>query len=161
MTERVFITDNNMATFTCRQCEKTKSIDVSQYKHLNKAIRVKLKCPCGYSYTVILERRGSYRKKADITGLYFKIVSGKEESRGNMTVKNISRYGLKLNFREKPNLEIGDKLLVEFKLDNNLKSLIRKEVIIRNINDKCIGAEFCSVNESNEYDKAIGFYLLR
>lgn len=161
MTERVFITNNNMATFTCRRCEKTKTIDVSQYKHLNKAIRVKLKCPCGYSYTAILERRGSYRKKTNITGLYFKIVSGKKEMRGNIIIKNISRYGLKLKFKEKPNLEIEDKLLVEFKLDNNMKSLIRKEVIIRNIDDKCIGVEFCSVNSSNEYDKAIGFYLLR
>jgi hypothetical protein len=51
-------------------------------------------------------------------------------------------------------------LEVEFKLDDNKRSPIRKEVVIRKIVGYDLGTEFTSVDAGNASDKAIGFYLM-
>jgi hypothetical protein len=158
MTEKVFITADNKATFACPNCEKTKTVDISQYKNFNKAIRIKLKCSCGHSHTVFLERRKHYRKETNFPGEYIQIGSGEKKGSGMMTVKNLSRSGMKIQLNVTPNLKVGDRLMVLFHLDDKNKSLIRKETIVRNINDSFIGVQFCRVDE---YDKILGFYLFR
>lgn len=158
MTEKVFITDDNRATFVCPNCEKTKTVDISQYKSLNRAIRIKLKCSCGHSHTVFLERRKHYRKETNFPGKYTQIISGEGKSSGMMTVKDLSRSGLKIKLNVRSNLKVGDRLMVFFHLDDRNNSLIRKEAVIRNINDSFIGVQFC---QADEYDKILGFYLFR
>jgi hypothetical protein len=44
-------------------------------------------------------------------------------------------------------------------LDDNRRSLIKKETIVRTISDLHIGLEFSSMNSSDPGDKALGFYL--
>jgi len=64
-----------------------------------------------------------------------------------------------LKFNAKPRFEAGDRIMIEFDLDDEKKTRIKKELIIRNIQDKKIGAEFSSVDPNNSHDKAIGNYL--
>jgi len=73
-----------------------------------------------------------------------------------MTITDLSRSGLriKLNFPQK--LEPGDKLDLEFTLDDKLRSVVKKEVIVRSVKDLSIGLEFVY---SEHFDK-LGPYLL-
>ena len=157
MTEKVYITSQQMATFVCPICSRSKTINVSKYTNLDKLINVNVKCPCGHAYTAILEKRKQYRKKTNLSGTYIHMVDGRPMNRGVMTVEDISASGLKLRLSSILNCAIGDHLDVEFNLDDYNRALIKKHVIIRNITGSNLGVEF---GPSEALDKALGFYLL-
>jgi hypothetical protein len=160
MTQTVFVPDNNIATFVCPECNASKNTDVTKYKELEKLVRLKIKCTCGSSYSVTLERRRYYRRKTDLPGNYVYRSSGGQEQKGPVSVTEISRGGLRLKFMVLPKFETGARFYVEFHLDDKQQTLIRKEVAARMITDRFIGAEFCSIDASDPSDKALGFYLL-
>jgi hypothetical protein len=156
MIEKVYVTSKQMATFVCPKCQKSKTVSVSQYANLDKIIKVNVRCPCGYAYTSILEKRRKYRKETHLHGTYTRIVDGREIGGGLMVVRDLSTTGMKLQINAEHGCESGDVLKVEFHLDDTQRSLIRKKVIIRNINGKEIGTELAP---TEAVDKALGFYL--
>jgi transcription elongation factor Elf1 len=164
MVETVFVSDNN-AVFVCPECSKTRSVDISRYKNLNMSSVIKCTCFCGHSYHIKLAKRKAARRKASIIGMYTHIVSNvgdnfcEEIGKGVVTIVDISHSGLLLKFNAKPRFEGGDRIMIEFDLDDSNKTRIKKELIIRNIKDKKVGAEFSSVDPNNANDKAIGDYL--
>jgi len=167
MLEKVFVNDNNIAVFICPECKKTRNVNVLKYKNLDKASKIKCKCSCGNSYYSILEKRKYYRKKIDCQGIYINIVSSigidflEEVGRGTLRVTDISRTGLQLTINLQNDFSVNDKIMVEFRLDDKQKTLIKKEVIIKNIDGTEIGVEFCTIDLSSPADKAIGFYLFK
>lgn len=167
MLEKVFVNENNIAVFICPECKKSRNVDVSKYKNLDKASKIKCSCPCGHSYNAILEKRKHYRKKTNFPGIYVNIISSiganflEEVGRGTLKVTDISRTGIQFTLNIQHDFSLHDKILVEFRLDDKQKTLIKKKVIIKNINGLEIGAEFFSIDPSDPSDKAIGFYLLK
>ena len=153
MSQKAFIAKDNTATFVCPECQKSKTADVSKYKHIETAVRVKFKCPCGHSYSVLLERRKHIRKHLNLSGIF---INKKNSERGNMTVTDLSRSGLRLKLNFSQDLKPGDKLDLEFTLDDKLRSLVKKEVVVRSVNDLSVGVEFI---HSEHFDK-LGPYLL-
>jgi hypothetical protein len=156
MTEKVFITSQQMATFVCPKCSRSKTVNVSKYANLDKLIKVNVKCPCGHAYTSILEKRKRYRKETNLPGGYIHIAEGRPVNRGLMTVTDVSATGLKLKLNVSQNCAIGDHMEVEFHLDDRNRTLIKKRVIVRNINGPLVGVEF---EPTEALDKALGFYL--
>ncbi len=156
MTQKVYLTSKQMATFSCRQCARTKTVDVSNYATIDKMVKVNVKCPCGHAYKAILEKRKQYRKETNLAGTYIHFIDGQPRDRGLMTVKDISTSGMKLQLNVKQNFAIGDQLQVEFHLNDIHRTLIKKTVIIRNQREQFIGAEFAPFET---VDKALGFYL--
>ena len=156
MTEKVYVTSNQIATFVCPKCQKSKTVDVSRYASLDKIVRVKVKCPCGHAYTSMLEKRKKYRKTTNLPGLFVRIVEGKKLEQGLMTVRDLSTIGMKLHVNSEHLCAVGDILEVEFHLDDAQRTLIRKKVIIRNIIGQDIGTELAP---TEAVDKALGFYL--
>jgi hypothetical protein len=75
-----------------------------------------------------------------------------------MTIQDITRAGLSfmLDESESQKLNIGDHLLLEFHLDNESGSLIKKRGVISNMRGPYIGVEFSSVDL---YDRALGQYM--
>jgi hypothetical protein len=154
MPEKVFITDDNTATFSCPKCKRHKTTDVTKYKNIETSVRVKIKCPCGHAYDVILERRRYIRKNINLTG---KFIDLKNDEAGGMTVTDISRYGLRLRLKFQHTFDVGDKLLLDFTLDDKQKSFVaNKEVIVRSVKGVSVGAEFA---QTEHYD-SLGPYLL-
>jgi len=158
MFEKVYITSDQMANFVCPKCGRSKRVDVSRYANLDRLVNVKVKCPCGYAYTSLLEKRKKYRRATNLHGSYIRIIAGKEMSQGLMTVKNLSATGMKLHVGCNHGCEVGDALQVEFHLDDTQRSLIIKQVVVRNIYPSEIGTELAP---TETVDKAIGFYLFR
>ncbi|MFC1815428.1 PilZ domain-containing protein [Thermodesulfobacteriota bacterium] len=112
---------------------------MSDFKDLNKRIRLKCTCPCGHSFPVSQERRAATRKAITITGAYF---HNKKKIRGLITVTNISKSGVGLELSTKQSLVKGDKLQLKFNLDNFQKSFIDKEGVVRKIEGYYLGIEF-------------------
>ena len=156
MTEKVYISSQQMATFVCPKCSRSKTVNVSKYAHLDKMIKINVKCPCGHAYTSILEKRKQYRKETHLSGTYVHFQDGRPVNRGLMTVKDISATGMKLQLNVQLVCDLGDPLDVEFRLDNRNRTLIKKRVIVRNLSDPYIGVEF---GPTEALDKALGFYL--
>ena len=156
MTQKIYITSKQMATFSCPQCNRTKTVDVSKYASIDKMVKVNIKCPCGHAYKAILEKRRQYRKETNLPGTYVHFIEGQPRNRGLMTVKDISTAGMKLRLNVKQSFAIGDQMRVEFHLDDAHRTLIKKTVIIRNQRDQFIGVELAPFEA---VDKALGFYL--
>lgn len=159
MTQKVFVTPSNTAVFECPECKKSRSIDVEKFKNMDKEIRIRVNCSCGHSYPVVLERRRHYRKVVNLVGTYMLMVPGGSGETKTMSVKDLSRSGLKIRLTSKPDFDVGAKLLVEFRLDDSKRSLIKKEAIVRKISDQNIGLQFSSMDAKDPGDTALGFYL--
>lgn len=158
--QRVFITSNNTATFACPSCKQMRTVNIADYAGLDKAVQIKVRCPCGHHYPVMIERRRQFRREVAFPGTYTRIVNGRPMDRGSMVVKDVSRTGLKFQVADVQRLESGDTLEVVFRLDDPSKSQIRKQVVIRKIEGFDIGVQFLASEAGNPSDKAIGFYLM-
>jgi len=181
--KKVSINSDHKVVFECPECKTSKTLDVSRYENIEKAVTVKIKCQCGHTDTVVMEKRGRFRKATELYGVYTKLGSATDGQKGLLTIKDVSRSGLKsklsllrlkikqhdlsgikdkgdiLDFElQNPeiDLDVGDKLLVEFHLDDGQRSLIKKEAVIRWINLPYIGVEFSS---TELFDKALGFFM--
>ena len=80
----------------------------------------------------------------------------KTNESGNMTVTDISRTGLRIKLNFPKDFVPGDKLTLEFTLDDKERSFVNKEVVVRNAKGLSVGAEFFI---TEHYDK-LGPYLL-
>ena len=156
MTEKVYMSSTKMATFVCPKCQKSKTVNVSKYADLDKKVKVSVKCPCGYAYISILEKRKRYRKETNLAGSYARYINGKLIGGGLMVVKDLSTLGMKLQIAADNDCVVGDVIQVEFHTDDAQRAFIKKKVIIRSINGPIIGTEFAP---TEGIDKALGFYL--
>lgn len=158
--QKAYITRDNRVTFSCPQCKGTRTVDVTKYKTLEKAVKIKVHCPCGHDYPVMLERRRQFRKSVSLPGTYTRIYNHRRAGSGSMVVKDVSRNGLQIRVNDASYMNVGDILEVDFKLDDKKRSPIRKEVVVRKIVGYDLGTEFISIDAGNASDKAIGFYLM-
>ena len=160
MLQKAYITSNQMITFICPKCQHPRVVSVAAHTKLEKADKVRVTCKrCGYKYGVSIERRGQYRKAVNLPGIYTQVVNGQMRGKGYMTVIDLSRTGLKLKLNEKEAFAIGDKLIIEFNLDDANHSLIKKEVKVMKVDNAELGVAFYSMHPSNPSDKALGFYM--
>lgn len=155
MAQKVFINVDNTATFKCPQCERTKTTDVSKYKTCEVAVHVNCKCPCGHTYSVLLERRKHIRKALSLDGSFQHLDN---ESRGRIKVVDMSRSGLRLEVFNPADFKPGDRLKLTFTLDDQEKTPIVREVHVRTVKQKYIGVEFDSFDH---YDKLGSFILYK
>jgi len=186
MTEikEVSVNSENMAVIVCPKCDTSKPVDMSKYIAIDDVIRFTARCKCGYSYKAVLNKRDKLRKKTNLSGDYTNLSPGKEGQKGQMTVLDVSRSGLKTKISQmrlkikdhdfsgrtagkdifdhkiqtsSQDLHVGNILLVEFQLDNAKRSMVSKEVIIRWIDMPYIGVEFTSIPE---FDADLGYYMM-
>ena len=133
MVQKVFISNNNTATFVCPQCGNVSTVNVAKYAALDKRVTVKGKCICGHHFSVSLEKRRQYRKETNLPGNYYRRLSDGDLDKGIMRVVDISYKGLKLKLNVERPFAIGEMLRVEFHLDDNRRTFIEKQVIVRNV----------------------------
>ncbi len=157
MVEKVYVSAESTATFVCPKCSRSRIEDVSLYLEADCEIKAKARCKCGHRFEATVDRRKHYRKTTNLVGIYMIDEKG---ITGQMTVKDISRSGLKFHVHIQPAFKIGARILVEFRLDDRFKTSISKSVIVKSIKDGYVGTQFVSIDATSAIDRAIGFYLL-
>jgi hypothetical protein len=157
MIKTVYISSTNHATFTCPECEATKTVDVTRYAQMEQTVKVKSTCACGHTWTSVLEKRKVYRKRVSLPGTFTHIVDKKPVYKGSMEVTDISAGGLKIRLLELVDLHLNDKLRVEFQLDDTRHTPISKDVLVKNIDGLYIGVAY---SRAELDDPALGFYLM-
>jgi len=100
------------------------------------------------------EKRRYFRKRVDLNGQYRNQLTG---SPGEVLVEDVSFKGLKMTTIGPSDIKSGDRLSIEFTLDNPRKSRIRREPRARHVDQNRIGIEFIN---PPAYDKDLGFYLV-
>jgi hypothetical protein len=145
MSDIVYPDPEGMISLTCPNCKKSFRKNLSNYKISNRQINLRCNCPCGNSFSVILDRRRHLRKKTHLTGAY---IHDKRKSRGVINIKDLSRSGIGFELASDNKdyiISSGDVLTVRFNLDDVFQTLITKEVIAKRIQGKFIGNEFLDI----------------
>lgn len=156
MTEikKVYVDENSKAAIICPHCGKATIVDASTYRTSAGNRNVNFDClRCESEFTVFLDFRLYYRKTTSLKGLCYMADTNIYKK---IIVENISKTGVGFTVDGLLRVKPDDLLDVQFNLDDEQNTFIRKRVVIRFIRENYIGAEFC---ESIKYYKEIGFYL--
>jgi len=167
----IYVNNENKATIVCPGCGREKTVDASKFMKRDGPVKIKYKFKCDHcakktnkngsntidhTSIVVLERRRFYRKKVQLSGIFV----DHRKKKGMIVVIDLSRSGLKFRLKSPWPFQLEGKISVEFNLDNPHKTLIKKESVIKKIDDITISVEFTSAHTYSESDKAIGFYLM-
>jgi hypothetical protein len=151
---KTYVRPDNTAVLTCPHCGLQRTIDISSFKEHKS--RVKVKCNCKNVYTTIIEFRQRVRKRTHLRGTY--INHTQNEKRGNLVVTNISVSGLEFTSIDVPTFKVDDELTIEFTLDDEHRSEVRKHAVVRGVRTKSVGCEFPGAGEY-AFDGPLGFYI--
>lgn len=147
------VEQNSQTRIVCPFCATAKTLSVEKFRH--RQHKLKVKCKCGHTFNIQLEFRRHHRKSTELKGAY-----GVTESsvRGrNITILNLSRSGASFQMPAGHVMEVGQKGILVFTLDDRKKTALKKQVIIRSVKGNIIGCEFI---EDRAFQKELGFYLL-
>jgi len=161
--KKVHISDSNKATFVCPDCFNIKTVDVTRYKQTLSRTKVKSKCTCGCFWTSILERRNRYRLATSIP-----CICNHKNANGSfecipMRITDLSASGLRLELdRNRTNktvsYSLGDPIMVDFYLEDQNNTHIKKITYAKHIGERHIGIEFDS--SSHRENTTINSYIL-
>ena len=177
--EKIYVHSDRLATLICPRCGKAKTIDVSHLMKKERSVDIRVRFRCrmcterpsvpeggdsngegcagGVCVHATLERRKYYRKKVKLAGL---VVLRRKNIRVNVTLLEISKRGITFDVNDPKLLGEGDEAIAEFRLDDSHRTLVRRNVTIRKIREKTVGAQFVGDDCVVPYDKALGFYLM-
>ena len=144
----------NEAEITCPECQTTRKINIARFRNSKK--RLKAKCGCGCVFDMSnfsIDMRKFYRKKTNLRGSFSDVNMNKT---GFMRVRNVSYTGLSFELERKADIQVGDILGVRFVLDDGQKTEINRAVVVKNVRDKLIGAEF---SDNQVFDIELSYYL--
>jgi hypothetical protein len=135
---KTYVRPDNSAVITCPYCSRQKTLQVTSLKqHKSK---IKIKCACKNVFIAILEFRKRVRKRTNLTGTY--INHTQKKCCGKITLKNISVSGLEFSTMDLQNFNVDDEVTVEFSLDDDHRTKVSKDVIVREVRKFSVGCEF-------------------
>ncbi len=149
--EKVYVDENNRARVICPMCGFEKNVDAMNFRDTKDM--VKGECKCKETFQFALEYRKHYRKDVRLPGEYIVQKSGEK---GDVIVRELSLTGIRFESLKPHQVSKDDILEVKFKLDNPLRSEIRRLSKVIWVKDHIVGAQF---NETKIYKKDLGFYL--
>ena len=149
----VHVRENGTATLVCPSCGTIKHVAADKFRHGRHAMTIR--CRCQEVFKILLDFRHHYRKTTTLGGTY-EIISQGGTGGGIIHIHNISRGGLGFTISGQHYIEKDQELHVEFQLNDKKKTVLKKQVVVRSVQQNTIGCEF---KWDVEMDKALGFYL--
>jgi hypothetical protein len=150
-TNRVFVSEEGMATLSCPHCAMTRQVPVTKYR--GKQHMPKVRCTCGQTFTVNLEFRQQHRKNTQLKGTYHIL---NDLGDGQVVIRDLSRNGIGFTVAGVHNIHVGQKLMIDFVLDNQKQTALKKQAVVKAVNMNLIGCEF---KQDHAFEKDLGFYL--
>ena len=155
--EKVYADKHGHAVFLCPHCRFQTSFDASGYR--DRDSRIRIKCRCGKNVLLLVEFREFYRRPVNLVG-WCRV--HRTEANLEIRLHDLSMSGLSFSLEsevneEEPPIVVGDVLTIQFRLDCPPNNFIQRRSEVRNIRNESIGVRF----SKSEYDKELGFYLLR
>lgn len=151
---KVPVRDNNTATLVCPACGTIKHVAADQFRHGRHIITVR--CRCQQTFSILLDFRRHYRKQTSLPGTYAFTHQGEISGGGLIHIHNISKGGVGFTISGLHRIECDQELLLEFQLNDKKKTVLKKLVLVKSVQQNAIGCQF---KNNVEMDKALGFYL--
>jgi len=152
---KTYVRPDNTAVLTCPHCKYQKVILANKFKGHNH--KLKVKCRCQNVFTVFIEFRKRVRKKTFLRGTY--INHSQNDSSGFLIIRDISVTGLSFTSLDLKNFKVGDELRVEFALDDEHRTIFRKDLIIKDVRKNSVGCEYDS-SEDVVFQSPLGYYIM-
>lgn len=165
--EKIFVDKQNTASFRCPHCGFIRQFDASSYR--DKDSRIQIKCQCGETVPVLIEFRKFFRKSVQLYGqgnvestLTGHCEIHRTREKFSITILDLSFEGMRFSLAKEytqgsADLVLDDVLTISFRLDNQTRDLVERKAVVRNVYNGSYGVSF----SRTEYDKDLGFYLLR
>jgi len=147
----IYTDDTNRVSIICPKCGFEQNIDVSKFKDTQK--KLKGRCRCGEPYQYTIEFRKRYRKDVRLPGKYSILGKGEKEE---IIIRDLSFTGIRFESLKPHEISTNDILEVKFRLDNSVRSEIRKLAKVIWVRDRIVAAHY---NETKLFEKDLGFYL--
>ena len=148
---KTFVPDDGLASITCPNCGITRQVPVADYCGKRNSIRVR--CRCKQTFKVELEFRQFHRKPTNLNG-YYEVLS--EKGGGRAAIKDLSSNGMGFMVSGVHNVRVGQKIQVNFALDDKNNTPLKKLAVVRSVYQNRIGCEF---KKDQAFEKDLGFYL--
>ncbi len=173
----VYVGSDNKVALACPGCEKAKVVDVSKYLKSSGSVNLTYRfrcddCECGhkdcneclhnecsqgYVNTVKLERRVHIRKDTMLPG---KLTLNSDDHLP-VQVLDLSRTGARIRVSSPITVKLGQKVIIDFQLDDRKKTAIQKEGKVVRGKGSVAALAFSEIETYSTADKAIGFYLMK
>ena len=150
---KLYLDDDGNTFLICPHCGKQVKVNLTEFHGLSDGVKVK--CPCKKAFRVYLGFRRRQRKNSFLRGYYVKLPPGEE--RGRMRVRDVSMGGIRFTPWSKHALQVGDKIRVQFVLDDDSSAQIEKLATVRWSNHIAVGCEF---SDKHTFDSDLGFYFV-
>ena len=151
---KTYVRPDNTAVLSCPHCGCQKVILTDSFKGYKH--KLKVKCVCQKVFINILEFRSRVRKKTHLRGTY--INHSQEDSKGYLIIEDISVTGLAFFSIDIKKFKAGDELSIEFALDDEHNTQIRKDVIVRDVRQRSVGCEF--ERSEDIFGSPLGYYVI-
>jgi len=147
---KVYLDEARKGFAVCPKCGTPKQIEFDDSENVRSHV---VKCTCGNTFSVILEKRKNYRKKVNLFGKCFAAADTAEGA--VIKLINISRGGLRFIKMDGRPLELHEIIRISLSLG---KDTIDCVASVDNILNESIGAKFINLDEHRK--KVLGFFLL-
>jgi len=147
----IYTDDTNRVSIICPKCGFEQKINTTNFKDTQK--KLKGRCRCGEPYQYTIEFRKRYRKDVRLSGKYSILGKGEKEE---IIIRDLSFTGIRFESLKPHQISSDDTLEVTFKLDNPLRSEIRKLAKVMWVRDRIVGANYI---ETKLYENDLEFYL--
>lgn len=153
---RVYLNEDGQGVITCHHCDAQRPIHTSQHLHESLYHKlVKTRCKnCASIFYVRFDYRRYPRVPVHFPGKLVRLHP--PEALGNVTILSLSIGGLSFILTKDTPINIGDVFDIQFALDDDCRSIIHEEIIIRRTNGHVIGAEFTN---HDTYRYELDFYI--
>lgn len=148
---KTFVSEDGRAIITCPYCNLTKQMTVAELR--GKSQKVKVRCRCKQAFTTAFDFRQFHRKQTNLQGVY-DVVCGK--GGGRATIVDLSEHGLCFLTTGPNRLQAGQKVMVNFALDDQKKTPLKKRAVVRSVSSNKVCCEF---GRNQAFEKDLGFYL--
>jgi hypothetical protein len=146
---RVFLNDQKDGTFICPACNNGVIKHLGEFSQSNKAIRLICTCKCGHVYRVLVERRRFFRKPVNLVGIYCFNEGENNPRKGPIKILDVSQSGLQFSLNSVPEFKVGDRIVVEFRMDDRDRSRIREMGTVKDIRSNRVGLQFDTVDPND------------
>jgi hypothetical protein len=144
---KALLDEHHVALFLCPSCKKQYRRDLSAVNGIGQGAKLTCRCPCGAVFSIVTDRRRHRRKPTSLNGGY---LHQRYQLRGGITVHNLSRSGAGIELHTPRDIFEGDTLTLKFNLDDDRKTFIAREAVIRKKNGTHVGVEFLSKTWDND-----------
>lgn len=142
---------SNTLLLNCVRCRQRQSYDLVQFKASGAT---HITCHCGQRYQLgRRELRQFLRKRTKFPGLLCD--ANTQQALGKVSIIDLSVGGVGFNCSEK-SIQVGDHYIIDFHLDDEATTHIQEPIVVRNVRESRVGAEFLN---PDGYNFELDFYL--